>query len=104
MPRRKAPALPTSGELEQAGGAHAAPDAHRHDDVFDVAALAFQQRVHRHPGTAEPIRVSDRDRAAVNVQALVGDAERVPAVDGLHGEGFVELPQANIVDAETVAL
>jgi hypothetical protein len=36
--------------------------------------------------------MADRDRAAVDVQAIVGDAEPIPAVDHLHGERFVELP------------
>src|SRR5665213_3185625 len=81
-----------SPHLEETGGTHAAADAHRDDDVFDVAPLAFQERVHRHAGAAQAVRVTDRDRAAVDVEALVGNAQLVAAVDGLHGEGFVEFP------------
>ena len=34
---------PPSRDFEQAGGAHAAGDAHRHDDKLGAAALAFDE-------------------------------------------------------------
>ncbi len=46
--------------------------------------------------------MADRDRAAVDVEAVVRDAERVAAVDRLHREGFVEFPQPDVVDREVV--
>ena len=40
--------------------------------------------------------MADGDRAAVDVQLLGVDAEPVAAVDHLHGEGFVQLPQVDV--------
>ncbi len=47
------------GDLEEAGGAHAAADAHRHDDVFCAPAFAFDQRVHGHARAADAVGVTD---------------------------------------------
>src|SRR5260370_13794763 len=47
--------------------------------------------------------MSNRNRAAVDVEKLIGNAELVAAVDDLAGEGFVEFPQADVVDLEPVA-
>ena len=48
--------------------------------------------------------MADRDRAAVDVQLLVGDAELVAAIKHLHGEGLVQLPQVDVVHLEPEAL
>jgi len=48
--------------------------------------------------------VADGDRAAVDVEQLVGNAQLVAAVDYLHGEGLVQLPQADVVHLQAVAL
>src|ERR1700735_849499 len=102
MPRAVAAAL--LNHLEEGRGAHAAADAHRDDDELDVAALAFQEHMHRHARAAEAIWVTDRDRAAVDVEALVRNAQRVAAVDRLDGERLVEFPQPDVVDPECVTL
>jgi hypothetical protein len=47
--------------------------------------------------------VTDRDRAAIDIEPVVGDAEPIAAVDHLHREGFVELPKTDILDLETGA-
>ena len=46
------------------------------------------------------VRVADGDRAAVDVQAVRRDAELVAAVEHLHREGFVQLPQVDVVDLQ----
>src|SRR5436309_12824994 len=81
-----------SRDLEEARGAHASADAHRADDQRGAATLALDERVADHTRPAHPVRMSDGDRAAVDVQAIHGDAERVAAVDHLHRKGLVELP------------
>jgi hypothetical protein len=43
--------------------------------------------------------VADRDRAAVHVQLVVRNADAVPAVDHLHGEGLIQLPQVDVGNA-----
>ena len=48
--------------------------------------------------------MADGDGAAVDVEPVVGDAELVAAVDHLHREGLVQLPQADVVDLEAGAL
>src|SRR5471032_2699727 len=89
-----------SHHLEQAGGALPAADAHRHDDVFDAAALAFDQRVAGQARARHAIRVADGDRAAVDVQAVHRNAQLVGAVQHLHGERFVQFPQADVLDLQ----
>src|SRR5215203_187245 len=90
--------------LEQAGGAHAAADAHGADDVFRALAAALDEGVPDHPGSRHAIRVADGDGAAVDVVLCRIDAEAVAAVERLHGERLVELPQADVVDGEPVLL
>src|SRR5690349_23043410 len=80
-------------DLEQAGGTHAAADAHRHDDVLGLAATALDQRVAGAARAGHAERMADRDRAAVDVELVVRDAELVAAVEHLNGEGLVQLPQ-----------
>ena len=50
------------------------------------------------PGAAHAVRMADGDRAAVDVEAVVGDAEPIAAVDHLHGERFVQLPEVDVLD------
>jgi hypothetical protein len=45
--------------------------------------------------------VTDRDGPAVDVEDVVVDSELVAAVDRLDGERFVQLPDTDVVDAET---
>src|SRR5262245_13617308 len=91
-------------DLKQAGGAHAAADAHGDDHVLGLAAAAFDQDM---PGAARAGHaegMADRDRAAVDVELLLGNAELVAAVEDLHGEGLVQLPEIDVVHLEPEAL
>src|SRR5690606_33036681 len=93
-----------SENLEQAGGAHAAADAHRDDDVLRLAPLAFHQDVAGQAGTGHAEGMADRDRAAVDVVDVGIDPEGVAAVEALAREGLVELPQVDVVDLLALAL
>src|SRR5437867_3477238 len=93
-----------SRHLEEARGAHASTDAHRADDQPGAATLALDERVADHTRPAHPVRMPDGDRAAVDVQAIHGDAELVPAVEHLHRKGFVELPEIDVAHLQAVAL
>ena len=53
---------------------------------------------------AHAVGVADRDRAAVDVEPVVGNAELVAAVDHLHGKSLVQLPEADVLDLEPGAL
>src|SRR6266581_4543250 len=75
-----------SNHLEKTRRAHAAAYAHGDDDVFRAAAPAFDERVAGEPRPGHAIGVAEGDRAAVDVQALVRDAEPVAAVNDLHRE------------------
>src|SRR5580704_10582605 len=59
-----------SQHLEKTGGAHAAADAHGHDDVLDAAAFALDQRVPDQARARHAVGVADRDRAAIDIVAL----------------------------------
>src|SRR5262245_48992329 len=90
--------------FEQSRGAHAAAHAHRHHHVAYPEALARDERMTREPLPAHTERMADGDGAAVHVEPLVGNAEPVAAVEHLHGEGFVELPEADVLHRESGAL
>src|SRR5205085_4927748 len=82
--------------LEQPRGSHAAADAHRDDHVPGATALALDEGMAGHPGAGHAIRMADRDRAAIDVEQLVRNAELIPAIDYLDGEGLVQLPEADV--------
>ena len=75
-----------------------------HDDVLGAAALALDQGVADHARAAHAVGVADRDRAAVDVERVVRDAELVAAVEHLHRERLVQLPEVDVVDLQAVAL
>src|SRR5580765_2179025 len=101
---KRNPAGRISRHLEQARRAHASPDAHGHHDVFRAAPLALDERVAGQPCPGGAVGVAHRDRSTVDVEALVGDAQAVAAIDHLHGKGFVQLPQADVLDLKARAL
>src|SRR3546814_1863994 len=78
-------------------------DAHGDDCIFDAAALALDQRVADAACARHAERVADRDRAAVDVERFMGDAERVAAIEHLHRERFVQFPQADVVHLQLEA-
>src|SRR5271156_218239 len=91
-------------QLEESGRTHAAADAHRYDEPLGLAAASFEDAVQREAGAAHAVGVADRDRAAVDVELLVVDVQRVAAVHRLNRERFVELPQIDVVDLEAVTV
>src|ERR1019366_7352870 len=93
-----------SGDFEEACAAHAAADAHGDDYVLYAAAFSFDEGVAHHAGAAHAVGVADRDGAAVDVELVARDVEPVAAVDHLHCERLVQLPEADVVHLEAVAL
>src|SRR5690349_18651251 len=87
-------------DLEQAGAALAAADAHGHHAPLGAAALAFLQDVAGAAGAGHAEGVADGDGAAVDVVLLRVDAEAVTAVEALRGEGFVQFPDVDVVDGQ----
>src|SRR5437667_12134155 len=86
--------------LDQPGRPHAAADAHGDDApaLLPPAQLVEQRPGHARAGHA--VGVADRDRAAVRVELLGVDAEAVPAVDDLRGEGLVQLDDVDVLELE----
>src|SRR5262245_60927660 len=87
--------------LEEAGGAHSAADAHRDDGIAAAPALELVEGRRRQLGAGAPERMSERDRTAVHVELLVRDLEHALHVDGLAGEGLVDLEQIDVAYCET---
>src|SRR4030088_3218280 len=73
--------LHSMDDFEQACGAHAATDAHRHNRVFRVAPAALDQGVARQTRSGHAIGMTNRDRTAIHVQLFRIDAELVAAIN-----------------------
>src|SRR6185369_564840 len=106
LPGRKTPVRceTASEHLEDTRCAHSSANAHRHADALCTAALAFDEGVTGEALAAHAVGMAHRDGAAVDVQAVHRDAQLVGAIEHLHGEGLVELPQVDVVDAEAQTL
>src|SRR5437667_3652672 len=88
----------SGGDFEESCRAHAAADAHRHHDVSHPAAFTLDERVADQAAAGHAVRMADRNRAAIDVEPVVGNAEPVATVDHLYGERFVQLPEADVVE------
>src|SRR3974390_1577592 len=64
-----------SVDLEQAGAALAAADAHGHHAPLGLAAVAFLQDVAGEPRAGHAAGMADPNRAAIDVVLCGGDAE-----------------------------
>src|SRR5205085_1628855 len=100
--RRSPWSVVPSCDFEQRRGAHAAADAHRDDGMLHATAPSFDQGMSDEPRAAHAERMPDRDRAAVHVEPFLRNAEAVAAMEDLHGERLVELPEPDVVDAQAV--
>src|SRR5262249_7003936 len=78
-------------------------DTHCRDNVAHSAAAALEQSVADQPRTADSIRMSDGDRSAIHVEAIVGNAQPIRAIQNLHGECLIQLPETDILDVESSA-
>jgi hypothetical protein len=72
--------------------------------ALGAAALAFDQRMAGQALAADAVGVADGDGAAVDVEPVHRDAQRVGAVQHLHGEGLVQFPQVDVVHRQAQAL
>src|SRR5438034_6699603 len=69
--------------LKQPRRAHAAADAHRDDRMLGAATLAFDQDMPGHARAAHAERVTDRDRAAVDIELVHRNAETIATIEHL---------------------
>jgi len=79
---------------------HAAADAHGHEAVFRFAALELGQQGCGELGAGAAQWMTERDGAAIDVDALGIDAERLDDGERLRGEGLVELDHVDLVERE----
>src|SRR6185295_14363545 len=83
---------------------HAAANAHCNDTAFGLTALTFNEHVAGHTGAAHAKRMTDRDRAAVDIEPVMRNSEPVAAVECLAREGFIEFPEVDVRHLETLFL
>src|SRR4029079_11354337 len=95
---------PSVHDLEQAGRAHAAADAHGDDHVLGLAAAALDQGVPGAAGAGHAEGMADRDRTTIDVELVVGDAQLFAAVEHLNRKGLVQLPEIDVVHLEAKTL
>src|SRR5690606_15915572 len=89
-----------SKDLEQARRAHSPSHTHGHDGPSCLAAAAFEQNMSRQPRACHAERMPNGNRAAIDVQPLIRDAQPLLTVHSLRGEGLIELPQVDVLDLE----
>src|SRR6266704_823400 len=91
-------------DFDKAGGAHAAANTHGYNSILGLAPAPLDQGVAGQPRPGHAVGMADRDRAAVDVELFRVDAELVAAMDDLHRECLVQLPQVDVIDLEPVSL
>src|SRR5262249_10769440 len=95
---------PLAVRLEESRGALTAAHAHRHHAVPGLAAKELVGDRADHARARHAERMTDRDRAAVDVELRGIDAELIATVNDLRGERLVQLPHVDVVDLEAVTL
>ena len=96
----RAGGLARGGVLDDRREALADADAERGDPVAEALALELADERSGEAGARAAERVSERDRAAVHVQALGVDAELALARQDLGGERLVDLDPVDVVEVE----
>src|SRR4051812_11290484 len=90
--------LPNSLPFEDRRQALSYPDAERRDAARGAGASHLVDQRRGQAGAAATKRVTDRNRAAVDVQFCVVDAQLALAGEGLRGERLVQLEQVDAVE------
>ena len=97
------PVVGVVGVLPDHGAAHADADAHGGHAVAHLGVLLElpgQLGHQTHAGGGERVAGGDGAAVLVDARVVVGDAEVLEEGEHLHGEGLVELEQADVVDGE----
>src|SRR2546423_10375621 len=92
--------LPNSLPFEDRRQALAYPDAERRDAARGAGASHLVDQRRGQAGAAATKRVTDRNRAAVDVQFCVVDAQLALAGEGLRSERLVQLEQVDAVERQ----
>ena len=94
-----APGTLAGVDLEQSRRAHAAADAHRHEPSAAAALAELVDELRRELRARRAERMTERDRAAVDVHFLLRNPELAHDRDDLRRERLVELDQVDVVRA-----
>src|SRR6478609_8503682 len=94
---------PNSLPFEDRRQALAYADAERGDAARGAGASHLVDQRRGQAGAAATKRVTDRNRAAVDVQFCVVDAQLALAGEGLRGECLVQLEQVDAVERQVRA-
>src|SRR5205823_13758144 len=92
--------LPNSLPLEDRRQALSYPEAERRDAARGAGASHLVDQRRGQAGAAATKRVTNRNRAAVDVQFCVVDAQLALAGEGLRGERLVQLEQVDAVERQ----
>src|SRR4051794_14316654 len=84
--------------LHAHGDTHAAADAERREALLGIAPAHLVQQRCQHARAGSADRVTERNRAAVDVDLLGIPAEVLVHRAGLRGEGLIGLDQVEILD------
>src|SRR4051812_41780824 len=90
--------------LEDACRAHAAADTHRHETIFTPATLHLVDQLDSKFRACAAERVTERNRAAVDVDLLAVEFEVADHGEGLRGESLVEFNQVEVIDGHPLTL
>src|SRR5436305_14458450 len=85
-----------SNSLPDRGDALAHADAHRGETVLHAAMLHLAYQGADQASSAAPQRVTQCDRAAVDVDLLLIEAEEADARERLRGKRLVQLDECNV--------
>ena len=94
----------SAGPLEQRRLALADPDAQRREAVAAAAPAQLVHQRHHQPRAAHPQRMAERDRSAVDVDALGVDSQLAHDGHALRRERLVQLDQVDVADRDAGAL
>src|ERR1700740_1659149 len=87
--------------LEDAGGAHASPDAHGDHAVAGVFPLQIADQRGGELGSGAAKRVAEGDRATVGIYARGVEGGLLDYGERLRGESFIEFDYGDIAERET---
>ncbi|CDN41361.1 hypothetical protein BN871_AF_00170 [Paenibacillus sp. P22] len=84
-------------DFEDACRSHAAADAHRHDAVAAASAAQLVDQRDADLGAGAAERMAQRDRAAVDIDLLLVDAELPDDMEALGGERFIDFIEIDLL-------
>src|SRR5436853_6218684 len=88
-------------QLENSRCAHAAANAHRHHSVSSVASLQFAQDRCGQLCSRAAERMTEGNRAAIDVDLIRVKLEHLDYGERLRGESFVQFDQIDLIECQT---